>query len=76
MRAIPNCLRCGGTMQVGFILDRTRAGNDVSTWVEGYPERSLLMGLKLRDRANLPCVTFRCVDCGCLDSYAPKPESS
>ena len=77
MRVIPQCLRCRGTMHIGFIADRGHGNvTRVSTWVEGYPEQALLFGLKLRGRANLPCLTLRCADCGYLESYAVNPESA
>jgi acetone carboxylase gamma subunit len=44
----------------------------VPTWVQGEPERSIWMGLKLGDRRNLEVRTYRCPECGLLESYALK----
>ena len=71
MRHNPKCLRCGGSMQQGYMLDRGNSNRaTVATWIEGEPEPSFWSGFALGKRANVPCVTFRCTSCGWLDSYA------
>lgn len=57
-------------MEPGYLLDRGPSGMVVTTWVAGAPERSRWTGLKFKDRMNLPVTTFRCPNCGCLESFA------
>lgn len=66
----PKCPECGGTMRDGFLLDQTNEGYKVLRWVEGIPEKSIWVGLKLKGRAQWKIVTYRCPDCGFLKSYA------
>jgi hypothetical protein len=69
------CGECGGTMQMGYIVDRA----DYSVlrpacWVEGVPEpvSSGLpdAGLNVHNRAQYAVLTLRCERCGLLKSYA------
>ena len=70
------CLRCGGSMEQGFVADTGHLSvPDTQTWVEGAPERSFWSGLKVKDREVLPVTTHRCVRCGYLESYAAAPTS-
>jgi len=64
------CLRCGGELEEGFLLDETQGGYSTTQWVEGPPDKSVWMGLKLRRRRRLPLQAYRCVGCGALDLYA------
>jgi DNA gyrase inhibitor GyrI len=64
------CPKCSGKMQQGFIIDRLDAVRQVSTWVEGSPEKSFWMGLSLKGRKTIETQTFRCDKCGFLESYA------
>lgn len=66
-----NCLRCEGLMEEGFILDRAHynAGT-VNTWVEGEPVKSFWSGLKIKGKEKFGVKTFRCANCGYLESYA------
>ena len=64
------CPKCSGKMHEGFICDQSYGTRLVSTWVEGVPERSLLMGLKLKGRRTIETRTFRCDKCGYLETYA------
>ena len=64
------CQRCEGTMTEGFILDNAHSANKVSAWVEGAPEKSFWLGLKLRGRRRIDIQTLRCTRCGLLESYA------
>ncbi len=70
--ASPNGPRCGGRYQEGFILDRADKSRATASWVEDAPERSFWTGLKLKDKARYTIVTHRCIQCGFLESYAPK----
>jgi hypothetical protein len=67
-----NCPKCSEPMDEGFTLDRAdhHHGKAVSTWIAGAPERSAWVGLKTKDRDNIPIRTFRCSGCGYLESYA------
>jgi len=65
------CLRCRGSMEPGFVVDRGH-NHRASTqkWVEGEPERSFWTGLKTRGREAFEVETYRCERCGWLESYA------
>ena len=64
------CPKCSGRMEEGFMLDRTYGGNLQETWAEGPPEKSFWTGMKVRGRAQIPVTTFRCSNCGFLESFA------
>ena len=64
------CLRCGGEMEEGFLLDETHGGSRTTRWVEEPPEKSVWTGLKLKGRRKLPLTAYRCVQCGAVDLYA------
>ena len=66
------CPKCDGKMQQGFIVD-TGDGRSVSLWVEGPPEDSFWLGVKVPADKTVPIGTFRCTSCGFLESYA-RPE--
>lgn len=72
--AIVSCPKCGGTMETGFTLDTTHGGYAFSHWVEGLPERSTWVGLKLKGRRKMPISTSLCARCGFLESYAVGAE--
>jgi hypothetical protein len=71
------CAECGGTMQMGYIADRSGGTAAQAFWVEGEPETAKILGMKagldVRDRARYDIVTLRCEQCGLLRSYA-RPE--
>ena len=62
-------------MAQGFIADFADMGQNanVSTWVEGSPQASLLFGAKAPAGKRIPIGTYRCSLCGYLESYA-RPE--
>jgi len=64
------CPKCGGAMVDGFVVDHTHGGVGVASWVEGAPEKSFWLGLKLRGKRTLGIATWRCGRCGFLESYA------
>ena len=64
------CPKCQGSMSEGFILDTTDGARKVANWVEGAPERSMWLGVKLRKKAMYEIQTWRCSRCGFLESYA------
>lgn len=45
----------------------------MSSWVEGTPEKSIWVGVKLRGRKPIEIATWRCGSCGFLESDA-KPH--
>ena len=59
------CPKCNAEMEEGFV-----AGPRVVEWIEGPFEKSILFGVKVRDRTRLTIRTLRCVKCGFLESYA------
>jgi len=64
------CAKCGGRMSEGFTLDHTHGGYKQATWVEGPMEKSMLFGIKLKGRRQLPMASYRCERCGFVESYA------
>jgi hypothetical protein len=72
------CAECGGTMQVGYTLDRADGSAPTqAAWIQGEPQTAKFLGmnagLTVRDRARYDIVTLRCEQCGLLRSYA-RPE--
>lgn len=66
-----SCVKCGGAMQRGFVLDNTdQAAYAQARWVPGEPKKSFWTGLKVPKGAAIPIVTLRCERCGFLESYA------
>jgi hypothetical protein len=59
-------------MVQGFIPDFADMGQNanLSVWVEGPPHSSLLFGLKTPGAKRIPIGTYRCSECGYLESYA------
>ncbi len=58
-------------MEEGFILDRGHYDiKSVNTWVEGEPVKSFWSGIKVKDKQQYQLKTFRCANCGYLESYA------
>jgi ribosomal protein S27AE len=71
------CPKCGGSMEEGFVLDRSHGGVAVASWVERPPETSLWTGIKLGGRTQSRIATWRCGRCGFLESYATgEPDGS
>lgn len=77
----PKCTRCETQMEIGYIVDHTHVGRRREMvcppqWAPGVAGR----GVALRgagsnnDRRAFRVETFRCPDCGMLESYANKPQ--
>lgn len=66
------CLRCGGELEEGYLLEQTESGYRPTNWVSGAPRKSAWVGLKLRGQRKLPLSAHRCVRCGAVDLYAPE----
>jgi len=65
------CYRCEGAMEEGFIVD-TIIGAETrqAAWGKGKPTKVLLTGVKPSSGLDpYPVVTFRCIQCGHLESY-------
>lgn len=58
-------------MAEGFLLDNTYGSRAVIRWYDGAPVKSVWTGVKTRGRAHHAVVTYRCAQCGFLESYAP-----
>ena len=58
-------------MEEGFIIDRGDYNvGMVNTWVEGEPVKSFWSGVKVKDKQQFHVKTYRCAECGYLESYA------
>ena len=68
----PKCLKCGNDTESGFILDRGDLNLAFQMqWIEGLKmEQSWTGGIKTGGRAIYAVVTYRCKECGFLESYA------
>lgn len=66
----PSCPKCSVTMKEGWTLDNTYGGRAISSWVEGPPQKSVWVGVKLGKAKPLEVSTYRCPSCGFLESYA------
>ncbi|HVU63780.1 MAG TPA: hypothetical protein VHC70_07380 [Phycisphaerales bacterium] len=77
MSATPStiCIKCGGRMEFGIVVDYSRSGERPQEWVRGLPKRSWLDGrLKAPPRDRLQVASLRCRHCGYLELYAPEPS--
>lgn len=71
MTMISVCAKCGGKMTEGYILDLGHYNaRSATAWVSGTPRKAFLGGLSLTDTQQYTIQSFRCVDCGYLESYA------
>ena len=66
----PKCPKCLEIMEEGFIIDRWRGGVSPAMWFQGIPEKSIWLGLKIRGKTNYQIKTYRCAECGFLESFA------
>ena len=67
------CAQCGAGTEEGFIADNNFSNVMPSIWVTGAPEPSFwtgMSGAKVSGRTKRRVQTFRCTDCGHLDSFA------
>jgi hypothetical protein len=58
-------------MQEGYVPELSQAHTGRTRWIPGPPEVGFL-GLNTRGKEILEIRTFRCPDCGYLESYARK----
>ena len=73
MASPKQCVKCGGSLEQGFVLDTTHGGRIVSQWVPGAPVKSFWVGTKVPEKKLIPIAAFRCASCGFLEQYA-RPE--
>jgi hypothetical protein len=60
-------------MEAGFTIDVGYGRTAVPKWAAGEAESSFWSsGLKLRGKEQLPVTTYRCRQCGFLESYAER----
>ena len=69
MSEATKCIRCQGAMEAGYIVD---FGGGISRqhWFAGEPVKAFLSGLKVKWSQRVPTRTYRCENCGYLESYA------
>ncbi len=74
-----NCLRCQTPMEVGFMADVGDYSVVQQTrWCRGQPNPSFWGGevQHKQMRQGLRVLTYRCPNCGYLESYAPDAPQS
>jgi hypothetical protein len=64
------CAKCGGKMEQGFVMDFSHGARLVSQWAKGAPEKSFWFATKMPEEKLIAIGTFRCAECGYLESYA------
>lgn len=57
-------------MEPGFFVDHGYGAVYPTAWVAGLPKWSKWLGLRLKGKTKMPVTTFRCAQCGRLDSFA------
>jgi hypothetical protein len=58
-------------MESGWVPDNTHTGLQRENWCPGEPQPSFWTGLAVEKRDKvIPVTTFRCPNCGYLESYA------
>jgi len=68
----PVCPDCRISMEPGYLPDRAYTRTELTSWVRGRPFRTRwgLKGFFWKMPASIPVITFRCPQCGLLESYA------
>ena len=61
-------------MEPGFLVDHTYGAVAKSEWASGDPRYSRWLGMRMDGRQLYDVMTFRCMRCGLLESYAADPE--
>ena len=65
------CPKCHHRMAEGFIADRGDSNMlYTSKWYGGIPNKSFWGGVKVAKKSGFQIRTYRCEDCGYLESYA------
>lgn len=75
MRRTQECLICGGSTELGFVLDKVdNNSRNVEEWWAGKPEHSFWLRVKKPDR-TFKVATRRCVKRGFLMEFANPDEA-
>ncbi len=69
------CPKCHSSMSEGVLVDTGYGSYAVSAWQPGAPSVSRWFGLKVKPKALLPTIAYRCGRCGFLEIYAPPVTS-
>ena len=62
------CSKCSGHMEAGVVVDLNYAGVLPSMWVDS--REGVSSGTTQEPKKKVKTVTYRCSNCGYLDSYA------
>ena len=65
-----SCPKCSQPMQVGWVMEQHATTRYPNVWVEGSPEPSFLTLTKTKGKDLRMVLSYRCVGCGFLESYA------
>jgi hypothetical protein len=57
-------------MERGYLVDHGQGILYPTAWAAGEPRWSSWLGLRVKRHELLPVTTYRCVECGLLESYA------
>ena len=52
------CPKCQASMQEGWVLDNTHGGRAIATWVEGEPQKSIWVGVKLEGKKPIEDINY------------------
>lgn len=67
----PLCPTCRAAMEEGFLIDHGHLNVGMQMeWAEGRPQHSWWSGVKEKGKQKFAAVTYRCPQCGLLQSYA------
>ena len=70
MPDVATCPKCSCEMERGFIADQNLGNCEPNFWVAGPPEPSFWGRAKVMSKIKRVVETYRCVQCGLLESYA------
>ena len=70
------CGKCEGSMSIGVVVDHGYGTNYPERWQRGEAKMSWFGSLKESRKAQLDVETWRCDQCGYLESYAPTSSHS
>ena len=65
-----NCSKCSGQMEEGLVYDLNYKGAIPSMWVEDRAGDGGASGAVDNHKRKVKTITYRCSNCGFLDSYA------
>lgn len=65
-----NCRKCEQLMEEGYVIDSLAYQSKSETWIEGKKPKSIWAGLTKNNKKQFEVETYRCINCGYLESYA------